>query len=547
MLNINLQFVRFQVAATPYRAYYFPRQKIAMTNPVQAMRMLITYAVIIPLAILVGYLTTDPMDRGTLFFFAILAALVVSPIFIKWHYQILIFGLGCPAYCFFVPGNPPLGQVVVILSLGIAIVERTLSSERRFVSVPVMTWPLLFIAAMVYFTAQLTGGIGLHTMGGDVGGGRKYLSVFIGLATYFALTSRVISRDKWKFYLALSMLPAVAGVLSDMFPYLPGPFKYINLLFPPNNTVAADVEAGNTTMRLTNLSFALGIFPIYLLARYGLRGIFFEGHLWRIALFLAGFCTTMLGGYRNAIFGFGTTCTLIFFMEGLHRTRLLPALALAGALVIALLASFSDHLPYTYQRSLSFLPFKWQPEVVMDADASSEWRYKIWRATWPKVPEHLLLGKGYALTKEDYENIGQGQFANIGASHIDASEETLAISSDYHSGPLSTLMAFGVWGGLGIVWLMAATWYVVYQNYKYGDPAMRSFNIYTLATCSISIFSFFFLFGAFHDDVGSLARTAGFSIAMNGGLARRPAKPASNPVFRPRQPTPIPAPQTAKA
>jgi O-Antigen ligase len=497
-----------------------------MTNPAAAIRMLITYAICIPLAILIGYLLTNPLDYSTLGFLGIVIALILSPIFIKSHYPILIFGLACPMTCFFLVGRPPLAQVVVILSLGISIVERATSSERRFISVPVMTWPLLCIAAMAYLTAELTGGISLHQMGGDAGGGRKYISLFIGIATFFALTSRAIPLGKWKLYLALFMLPVTMGLFGDLFPFLPGPLKYINLLFPSSQISSDDVSLGTT--RLTALAHAAGIIPIYLIARYGLRGIFMGASLWRPVAFIGSFVLIMTGGYRNTLFGFGMTVILIFFIEGLHRTRMLLVLLLAGTLGAMLLAAFSDQLPYTFQRSLSFLPLKWKTEVTMDADASSEWRFAIWRAVWPKVPEHLLLGKGYALSKEDYDMIGQGTFAQMGASHVDAAEQSLAISSDYHSGPLSTLMCFGIWGAIGILWLMAATVFVLHRNYQYGDPALRTFNIYMLAACLVSTFAFFFIFGAFDGDVGNFARMAGFSLAMNGGLAKLPAKSRLN-------------------
>lgn len=48
-----------------------------MTNPANAMRMLITYVIIIPLAILVGYLLTDPLDFGTLGFFGLITILLL--------------------------------------------------------------------------------------------------------------------------------------------------------------------------------------------------------------------------------------------------------------------------------------------------------------------------------------------------------------------------------------------------------------------------------------------------------------------------------------
>ena len=97
-----------------------------MTNPAGAMRMLITYAMVIPLAILVGYLLTDPLDYGTMGFFGLVIALLLSPVYIRWNYPILVFGLGCPAYCSFLVGKPPLWEVVALLSIIIAMVERAM-------------------------------------------------------------------------------------------------------------------------------------------------------------------------------------------------------------------------------------------------------------------------------------------------------------------------------------------------------------------------------------------------------------------------------------
>ena len=59
-----------------------------MTNPAAAIRALITYAICIPLAMLVGYMLCNPLDYGALGFFGLVAMLIVSPILIKWNYQL---------------------------------------------------------------------------------------------------------------------------------------------------------------------------------------------------------------------------------------------------------------------------------------------------------------------------------------------------------------------------------------------------------------------------------------------------------------------------
>jgi hypothetical protein len=508
-----------------------------MTNPASAMRMLITYVIVIPLAILVGYLLTDPLDYGTMGFFGIIILLLLSPVFIRWHYPILVFGLGCPAVCFFLVGQPPLWQVVVLLSLGIALVERTISS-RRFLGVPVATWPLLYIAAMTYMTAKLTGGIGFHRLGGDTGGGQKYLYDFMGVASYFALTSRVIPKEKRTLYIALFVLAASSGVIGEVGAVLGGPFHAFNLLFPSNLTQAG---AAVGTTRLGSLGSVFGGLTSYMLVRYGLRGIFMSRHLWRPAAFLLMFPLTMLGGFRSFLIGALAIYFLLFFLEGLHRTRLLPMALLAGCLFAPVLGFFSDQLPMTFQRTMSFLPFKWDAAVVADAEGSTGWREAMWAALWPQVPEHLLLGKGHSLNAEDFQNIGGGAFSGQ-INNIDPGQQAFAISGDYHSGPLSTLLPFGIWGAIGILWLFAASLFVAYRNYRYGDPEIQMFNNFFLAYIIWCVIAFFFVFGAFEIAVFNCARWVGFSLALNWGVCRRASRPVSNPLIKPL-PVPLPASQ----
>jgi len=507
-----------------------------MTNPAAAMRMLITYAVCIPVAIIVGYMLTNPLDYGTLGFFGLIAAILISPFFIKWHYQMLVFSLGSPIICFFLVGKPPFFQVMVAVSLVIAITERILNSDKRLVSVPMMTAPLLFLAGVLYMTAELTGGIGLHSLGGGAGGGRKYLEAFTGVGMFFALTSRTIPPQRRNFYLMLYMLPGLLSIISDMFPYLPSPLNKINLLIPPSGINADATSLAST--RFSSLAHAMNVGVYFMLARYGMRGIFSAMNPGRLLVFAVMFAVSLMGGYRNIFIGTFMTMGLMFIFEGMHRTRLMPLAVMAGVVFATLLVSFSQQMPFTIQRSMSFLPLKWDPEVVISADGSAEWRYRMWRDLWPKVPEYLLLGKGYTISEQDYNYIGQGAF--VGGVQLDNSQQSLAISSDYHSGPLSTLIPFGIWGAIGMLWLMAASLYVLYRNYRYGEEAMRTLNTFLLVSTLSGIIGFFFIFGAFHSAIGGYAMAAGFSIAMNGRVAGPPAKERVNPLIKPR---PLAAPE----
>ena len=509
-----------------------------MTNPAAAIRALVTYAVCIPLAALVGWMLCNPLDYGTLGFFGLIALLLISPVLIRWHYPLLVFGLGSPIFCFFLKGNPPLSQVVVILCLTLAIIDRTMSSDKRFMSVPAITWPLLFTAAMVYFTAEMTGGIGLKALGGEVAGGKKYVALFIGIATYFALTSRTIPKEHRNLYVALFFLPGVVQFISDLFPVLPSPLNYINLLIPPSDGGTEGVSA-----RLSGVGYSASVIANFMIAKYGLRGILRGDRPVRFFLFFGFLSLTLIGGFRIVLVGYAQTLTLLFFMEGLHRTRVLPVALLGAVLGAALLIPFASKLPSSFQRSLSFLPLKLDPTVVMDADGSKKWREEMWADTWPKVPDYLLLGKGYALSKEDFLMMGDGVFSGSQVA-MDKSTTPLAISGDYHNGPLSTLMPFGIWGAISFLWVSAATFFVLYRNFKFGDAELATVHRYLLVIFCMGFVGFFFLFGAYVNAIGDFAKFAGFSIALNQGVCARKVQAAVvhriKPLPRPR-PMPIAA------
>jgi hypothetical protein len=174
----------------------------------------------------------------------------------------------------------------------------------------------------------------------------------------------------------------------------------------------------------------------------------------------------------------------------------------------------------------------------MDADGSRKWREDIWADTWPKVPDYLLLGKGYALSKGDFLMMGDGVFANGAEMNMDKSMTALAISGDYHNGPLSTLMPFGFWGAMSFFWVTLAGLYVMYRNYKYGDPELKTVNTFLMVLFIQRFIGFFILFGSYSGDIGEFAKLAGFSIALNWGVSA--AKPQAvvtqriKPLPRPR-------------
>jgi hypothetical protein len=147
------------------------------------------------------------------------------------------------------------------------------------------------------------------------------------------------------------------------------------------------------------------------------------------------------------------------------------------------------------------------------------------------------------MTHEELDYSLEQQSGSMKAASSD--QEGLALSGDYHSGPLSVIIPFGIWGTVIFLWLLGAAGRAIYRNWRYGDPELRIINTFLLALFVAKVLVFFFIFGGFAGDVQMFAGYVGLSISLNGGVA----KPAPEPVPEPSQaaglPDLLPRPRTA--
>ena len=511
-----------------------------MNNAPAILRSLIIYAVCVPLAIIVGYLLTNPMDYSTLGLFGIVALVLASPLLLRWHYPLLLFSWFSSITVFFLIGAPNLWLVMVVLSLAISVLERALSGQMHFIRAPQITWPLIAMIAVVIVTAEATGGVGLRVFGSAVYGGKKYIYFLIGIMSYFALTSRRIPPGKAGLYVALFFLGQTTRIISDLYFIAPSWLHFVFWIFPPSLYSSETFEVGVT--RLAGVSTAASGIMFWMMARYGLRGILLSGKLWRLFLFVVLFVLVFLGGFRSTLFGIMLAFIMMFFMEGLHRTRLLPAFVLFGILATATLIPLADKLPFTFQRTLAFLPLDLDQAAKQSAEDSTKWRLDMWKALLPQIPPHLLLGRGFAIPPEEYnEMMGMGAAMATAAGQFDPSQDSLALAHDYHNGMLSIALCFGIWGVIVFLWLVFVGLLVMYLNFKFGDPALRTVNALLFILFFSEAASYLSCMGGLQlaIDIGFFLGYLGLSIALNNGVCRPALQPAqADRSFPPAEPFP---------
>lgn len=503
-----------------------------MTSASSVLRGLVIYGVILPLAIILGYLLATPLDRTTMAMVGLVLLVLVTPVLLRWHHPLLFLSWNMTAVVFFLPGRPQVWLIMAFVSLTISLVQRTLVRNIRFIKTRTVLYPLLFICIVTLVTALLTGGVGLRAFGSENIGGRRYIYMFAGVAGYIAMTAHRIPRERALLYVSLFILGALTNAVGTLLPYVPSSLQFLFLTFPVEKTGLRELTSGvmevQAISRYHGLTQALMAGAFFMLARYGLKELLLL-RKWRSWIFFALVALNTIGGFRSILILVGMVMFFSFWLEGLHRSTKLPIVVGLFLLTGVALISFSTKLPLSIQRTLSILPIQVDPVAAADAKNSTEWRLQIWRSVLPEVPKHLWLGKGLAMKAEDFEST----ISTVrGFSADTASEATLA--QDYHSGPLSIIIPFGVWGVLGWLWFLAAAFRALYWNYRNGDPAVQTINTFLLAYFAAKVILFFVVFGTFYKDLAVFAGIVGLSISLNNGIRKPKRSPATRRLVRPR-------------
>jgi hypothetical protein len=496
-----------------------------MSNAPALFRSLIVYGLCVPLAVILGYLLANPLDLATVGVVGVIFFVLIIPLLLRWHHAWLIATWNMTAMLFFLPGKPALWMGLAAVSFTICILQYALNRKKLFLDAPTVARPLLLLLAVILITARLTGGLGMRIMGGDTIGGKKYITLLVAVLGYFAIINRRIPPKRASLYVALFFLGAATMAIGDLPGRVSPALNFIFMFFPvtsmdaftnENSVVAQQDVLG----RLNGLGYlGLGCFCA-MLAHYGIRGVLDGTRPWRFGAFCFFILAGMLSGYRTVLVLLLMTFALLFYLERLHYTRLMLPVILVSLLGGGLGLLFATRLPMSVQRSLAVLPFvQIDPVARMSAQVTIDWRVQMWQEVIPEIPRYLLLGKGYTFSGRQQSQMSRDSLGSV------------ELAGDYHNGPLSVILPFGIFGSIAFVWLMVASIRVVYQNYQFGDPAYHNINTFLFAYFVVKVVLFVTVFGALATDLPSFLGVLGLSISLNGGVAKPEFVPQPKIVF----------------
>jgi hypothetical protein len=516
-----------------------------MTNALSIIRSLVIYGLCLPLAIFLGYLLAMPMDPTSFTIVMVALFLPLLPALLRWHHLLLFACWNTTMVLFFLTGSPNLWMAMAAVSLLLSILQHILDRNVKFLSVPSVTRPLIFLTLVIVITAELTGGFGMRSLGGESIGGKRYFMLLGAIIGYFGLTCYRVPEGRAYTYIALYFLANLTAIIGSLAPFMDQSFYFIFAFFPVDSLASlyGPSPSEGMSLRLGGLTFACLSTVCFVLARHGVRELFSFGerwsfmpfrlrggfglnHPWRFLVFLGMIWIALMGGYRSVAIILALTFCFQFYFEGLFRTQLLPVLLLAGVLVVTISLPMVHRLPITIQRSLSFLPIEVDAEARYGAQASSEWRLQMWQEVLPLVPQYLILGKGYAINPSELA-MAHDNPARTGAS----TSESAIIVGGYHNGPFSVIIPLGIFGAIGFVWFLFASFRVLLSNFRHGDEELLQINTFLLSYFLARVIEFFVVFGSLHEELAIFTGLIGLSVSLNAGVRKPAPAPVEKPAF----------------
>lgn len=472
----------------------------------------------LPLAVVLGVLLATPLDSTTMMVVGSSLLLLLVPFFLTGHHTMLILSWNALVNAFFLPGKPYLWMLMTAISLFFIVLTSTLNRNKiKLIMVPSVAWPLIIFALVTFITAQLTGGVGLNSIGSEVFGGKRYIYQWAAIAGFFAISSLPIDPSKRQFLAAGFYISSITAAVSNLAFMLGENFYFVFLLFPVEwaiTQVASESLVGGGFSRIGGLSPASLAVISFFLVRYGIRGTFDLRKPWRAILFTGAVAAGLFSGFRVSLVLTVMLFLAQFIVEGLYRTRYLAIGVVTTVLVAVIVLPMADRLPVSVQRCLTIFPIELDAVAVENARTSTDWRLEMWRAVIPDIPRYFWLGKGYALDPKDL------YFAQSHISRrVDAGYESSMVAGDYHNGPLTLIIPFGIWGVLAFLAFIIASFRVLWRNLKYGDPEILNINRFNLVAFSVYFIFFLVIFGAFYLDLARFIGIVALSIAMNRGVA----------------------------
>ena len=295
-------------------------------------------------------------------------------------------------------------------------------------------------------------------------GGRAYVSVLLALGAYLVLSRAALTPFVAKIWPLLTLIPlfvsSMMAVAGKLYPSLAPTLTAIY----GQSISGVDQPVVIGEQRLAEVQTLGTTIVLALVSVYPPLSLLNPINLGRAILLFSGLAFIFLSGFRLAIMA----AVVFFALSLILRQQIVGLWILATSLVmifvavIAVQISGLVELPFTVQRTLSFLPGDWDPDAKRDAEESTQWRLEMWRWAWEddRILRDKIWGQGVGLSLGDMQieaaarTSGRGEGSGFTGG---AMQEWWLINGAFHNGPLSAIRNVGAFGLLLYLALILTT------------------------------------------------------------------------------------------
>lgn len=396
--------------------------------------------------------------------------------------------------------------------------------------------PLLVIGAIVLYHDHK---LGLQALGGGDIGARRGVDILLVIVTYICainIPTASVGFLRWLpvYGFAISFLGNVPFVLTT---YFPSTAPYLYYVSSNVNIDAYVASVGGTeSEELARNGAILSIAaPLQaLLVTYFPISTWWRPSRWPIAV-LSAACIfgVLMGGFRNAFLS--TALVTLLATIAYSRWRVLAFAPLLVIVPLVLLYIQNNHpmnltLPRTVQRAMSFIPAKWDSDVVLSAASSNDFRAEVARI-YKKEYLHKSpwIGNGFSFNLKEVQGLeAESQMPGVSDSQYFFTK-SFVVAKLFHVGWISLYDAVGIIGGIAFVFLnvtvvIIASWHVFHRGSDSKSP-LFPLKVSLFAGTTTSFIGYFTTFGSFNDSVVGICTAS--IILIHLGLIEKKNTPQS--------------------
>ena len=415
-----------------------------------------------------------------------------------------------------------IAHVAVLLAFGVFLTLKALKIVRlKPKNGIVEIWMLIMLAYLA--TVYVRNPVGVEALGSERVGGRPYVDIIIAFIAFWVL-SRSVAGVRQVVILpflgvAGNAFHAAVNFIAFQFPSTAGPlsqfYSSISAAEGLDSPVPVQLPEAERLFYLQGLGASLTTATS---SYWRPLTVLNPLRFWRFLPFAIGVVFILISGFRSNLFGFFETFFVCSYFYRGWREVFKAAAPLAGFLLILILLQGNVvNLPFAVQRTLSFLPGKWEYAAKADAEGSTEWRVTMWKEmlSGDKYIESKWLGDGFGFTHRQLEIMQANAISGTNADQ----QENLMISGGVHSGPITTIRYVGYVGlALFMIFLVliARRGYLLIRRARNTPffPLALFFNVMAL----LYPLNFAFIFGAFEADFANAIYLVGLQKLLENSL-----------------------------